>query len=235
MIWLRSLLWAAVFYLWSAIVALAMVPIAAGPRRWTIAAMRTWAWGLNRLIRPVAGITVEFRGMQYAPKGAALVAAKHQCMYDTMGPFEALPDFAYVMKQELLWIPFYGWYSLRAGMLAIDRGGHSKTLRKLMADARRAKAQGRQIVIFPEGTRKDPGAAPDYQPGVAGLYRDLGLPCTPLATNSGMHWPAHGFIRKPGTIVFEFLEPIPAGLHRKEFMRTLEERLEAASTRLLNE
>jgi 1-acyl-sn-glycerol-3-phosphate acyltransferase len=235
MIWVRSAAWAAVFYLWSAIMAMVMIPIAAGPRRWTIAAMRVWGIGLNRLIRPVAGITVEFRGLQYAPKGAALVAAKHQCMYDTMAPFEVLPDFAYVMKKELLWIPFYGWYSARARMLAIDREGHSKTLRKMMADARRARDEGRQIVIFPEGHRMPPGAPPHYQPGVAGLYRDLGLPCTPLATNSGMHWPAHGFIRRPGKIVFEFLEPIPAGLHRGEFMRTLQERLEAASTRLLSE
>src|SRR5262249_13779976 len=99
----------------------------------------------------------------------------------------------------------------------------------------RAVAQGRQIVIFPEGHRMAPGAAPDYKPGVAGLYRDLGLPCTPLATNSGAHWPAHGFTRRPGKIVFEFLEPIPPGLHRGEFMRTLQERLEAASTKLLSE
>ena len=117
------------------------------------------------------------------------------------------------MKRELMIIPFYGWYSRRAGMIVIDREANAKALRKLIADARdRIVEDERQVVIFPEGHRAAPsGTHEEYKPGVAALYRELGLPCTPLATNSGVHWPAHGFIRRPGVIVYEFLEPIPAG------------------------
>ena len=105
----------------------------------------------------------------------------------------------------------------------------------MTADAQDRLKRARQVVIFPEGTRGEPGVASEYKPGVAALYRELGMPCTPLALNAGVHWPAHGFLRTPGTIVFEFLEPIPAGLKRAEFMRTLEDRIETASNALIAE
>jgi 1-acyl-sn-glycerol-3-phosphate acyltransferase len=140
-----------------------------------------------------------------------------------------------VLKKELLVIPFYGWYTIQGGMIAVDREGHASALKKLVPDNRERLSEDRQVIIFPEGTRKDPGAEPDYKPGVAALYRDLDLPCTPLATNSGVHWPAHGFLRRPGVIVFEFLEPIPAGLKRGEFMRELQDRIETATNALLAE
>lgn len=235
MILLRSILWMIAFYLWSVIIGLAMIPLLLAPRRWMIAAMAFWARGVNAMIEPICGIAVEFRGLENLPKGRSLIAAKHQCMYDTMGPFAVLPDFSYVMKKELMLIPFYGWYSAKAGMIVVDREAHAKALRKLVADAKDRMKEERQIVIFPEGHRHDPGADPDYKPGVAALYRELDVPCVPVATNSGVHWPAHGIRRIPGRIVYEFLEPIPPGLHRKEFMKLLEERTETASRRLLSE
>jgi 1-acyl-sn-glycerol-3-phosphate acyltransferase len=235
MIVLRSLLFAAAFYLWSAMAGLAMAPLLLAPRRWMVKAMKAWALVVIALVRIICGVRLEVRGRQHLPSGAALIGAKHQCMFDTMAPFTVFADAAYVMKRELMAIPFYGWYSRKAGMIVVDREAHAKALRKLIADARERTQAGRQVVIFPEGHRTPPGTHEDYKPGVAALYRDLGLPCTPLATNSGVHWPAHGFIRRPGLIVYEFLEPIPAGLRRREFMELLEERLEAASSRLLVE
>jgi 1-acyl-sn-glycerol-3-phosphate acyltransferase len=231
----RSLLYVALFYLWSVFCALLMAPLLLAPRRWMLWAMAVWGQVVIALLGLVCGIKVEFRGLEHLPRDRALVAAKHQCMFDTMAPLTRFPDAAYVMKRELLRIPFYGWYSVKVGMIPLDRGGGAGALRKLLAEARKRLAEPRQVVIFPEGTRMPPGTKANYQPGVAGLYRDLGLPCTPLATNSGAHWPAHGFLRRPGTIVYEFLEPIPAGLHRGAFMRELESRLEAASARLLAE
>ncbi len=231
----RSLVFAAVFYLWSVLCGLVMTPMMLGPRRWMIRAMAVWGMGVIALLRTICGIRVEFRGLQHLPRGRALVAAKHQCMFDTMAPLTIFPDAAYVMKRELLRIPFYGWFCVRAGMIELDRQGGAGALRKLIADARTRLEEPRQLVIFPEGTRKPPGTKADYQPGVAGLYRDLGLACTPLATNSGAHWPAHGFLRRPGVIVYEFLEPIPAGLRRAAFMRELETRIETTSARLLSE
>jgi 1-acyl-sn-glycerol-3-phosphate acyltransferase len=197
--------------------------------------MRAWSRVVTWLLRVICDIRVEVRGRQYLPTGSALIASKHLCMFDVFGAFAFLPDSCYVARDSLMRIPFFGWYLLKTGMITVDRGGHSKALRKLVTDAKDRLARARQVVIFPEGTRGEPGVAGEYKPGVAALYRELGLPCTPLALNTGVHWPAHGFIRKPGTIVFEFLEPIPAGLKRAEFMRTLEDRIETASNALLAE
>jgi 1-acyl-sn-glycerol-3-phosphate acyltransferase len=140
-----------------------------------------------------------------------------------------------VLKRELMRLPVLGWYAKAAGMIPIDRGGGSATVRALSDNAADQLKTPRQIVIFPEGTRKLPGAPPDYKSGVAALYRDLGLPCTPVATNSGLHWPARGLVMRPGLVVYEFLEPIPPGLKRAEFMRLLEARIETASNALLEE
>jgi 1-acyl-sn-glycerol-3-phosphate acyltransferase len=156
-------------------------------------------------------------------------------MLDTVTPFDVLADPAFVLKKQLMNVPVYGWFAARAGMIPVDREAHAKALKQLVNDARTRLEQGRQIVIFPEGTRGPPGVAGAYKPGVAALYRELGMACTPLALNTGVHWPAHGFLRTPGTIVFEFLEPIPAGLKRGEFMRILQDRIETASTALIAE
>ncbi|MEO8927335.1 MAG: lysophospholipid acyltransferase family protein [Caulobacteraceae bacterium] len=232
---LRSLLFVAIFYLWSGAAAIVLLPLLLAPRRWLVRAMSLWAVVVIALLRAICAVRVEIRGRRRLPAGPALIGAKHQCMFDTMAPLSVFADAAYVMKKELLNIPFYGWYARKVGMLVVDREAHAKALRKLVADTRDRIAAGRQVVIFPEGHRTAPGARGDYKPGVAALYRDLGLPCIPMATNSGLHWPAHGFLRRPGVIVYQFLEPIPAGLRRREFMRTLEARLEAASLALLEE
>jgi len=231
----RSLIYVAIFYLWSILCGLAMTPLLLAPRRWMIRAMATWAVVVTVLLRLICGIRVEFRGLEHLPTGRALVAAKHQCMFDTMAPLAVFPDATYVMKRELLRIPFYGWFCVKAGMIELDRQGGAGALRRLIAQSKARLREPRQLVIFPEGTRMAPGTKADYQPGVAGLYRELDLPCTPMATNSGAHWPAHGVLRRPGVIVYEFLEPIPAGLKRAAFMRELETRIETATSRLLPE
>ncbi len=235
MIVVRSLVFTALFYLWSVAMALAILPLLLAPRRWMVKATRLWAASVVALLRAICGVRVEFRGREHLPARSALIGAKHQCMFDTMAPLLVLADSAYVMKKELLNIPVYGWYARKVGMLVVDREAQAKALRKLIAEARGRVEAGRQVVIFPEGHRTAPGVRGDYKPGVAALYRDLGLPCIPMATNSGSHWPAHGFLRRPGVIVYEFLEPIPAGLRRRDFMLRLEERLEAASAGLLGE
>ena len=235
MIALRSLIFVTLFYLWSIIAGLAMIPLLLAPRRWMLGAMKIWGRGVLAILRPSCGVRVEFRGLRHLPEGAALIGAKHQCMFDTMGPFVRFADACYVMKKELTRIPFYGWYCAKVGMIVVDREGGSSALRRLLADGKAALAAGRQLVIYPEGTRVAPGETGEYHPGIAALYRAEGLACIPLATNSGTHWPAHGFIRRPGVIVYEFLEPIPPGLPRAEFMRLLEERLETGSKALLGQ
>jgi 1-acyl-sn-glycerol-3-phosphate acyltransferase len=235
MILLRSLLFMIAFYAWSVFMALAMLPTVIGPRQWMIGFFRFWGRGIYLLLAVICGIKVDVRGQHLIPKGAALVAPKHQCMFDVFSQFVWLPDSCWVMKKELMWIPFFGWYALKTRMIIVDREGHAAALKRMVKDALARFADGRQLVIFPEGTRGAPGVAGDYKPGVAALYRELNVSCVPVATNSGVHWPAHGFLRKPGTIVFEFLEPIPPGLKRATFMETLKTRIETASNALLAE
>lgn len=234
MIVARSLVFVALFYAWSTVISLGMIPLFLAPPRWVMRGLAVYGHGISVLLRLVCDIRVEMRGREHMPTGAALLACKHLCMFDIFGQFQWLPYSCFVMKKELVRVPFLGWYSVKAGMIAVDRQGQSTALKKLVRDATARLNEGRQVVIFPEGTRGTPGEKGDYKPGIAALYRDLDMPVYPVATNSGVHWPAHGFLRKPGTIVFEYLEPIPPGLKRAEFMRTLEERIETASNRLLD-
>jgi len=229
----RSLIYVALFYTWSLFWVLLISPLMLGPRRWMVRSWRVWSWVVMGLLWLICGVKVELRGAQHIPTGVALIAPKHHCMLDVFAQFAWLPDSCFVTKKELMWIPFFGWYAAKGRMIVIDRAGHAKTLRKMIVDAKDRFAEGRQLVIFPEGHRSEPGVAGDYKPGIAALYRELNVPVYPVATNAGVHWPAHGFKRKPGLIVFEYLEPIPPGLKRAEFMRLLEERIETASMALL--
>ncbi len=232
MLLLRSATFVVMFYLWSVVFVLSIVPLLLGSRRFMVRSWSIWSGGIILLLR-ICDIRVEVRGREHMPMGAALIAPKHQCMFDVFAQFSWLPFSCFVMKKELLWIPLFGWYARKADMIIVDRAGHSSALRKMVAEAKLRFAEDRQVVIFPEGTRGDPGQRGDYKPGIAALYRELDVPVHPVATNAGVHWPRKGFIRKPGTIVFEYLEPIPPGLKRAEFMRVLEERIETASLRLL--
>jgi 1-acyl-sn-glycerol-3-phosphate acyltransferase len=229
----RSLTFVALFYIWSVGWVLLISPLMLGPRRWMVRSWRIWSWVIMLLLRGVCGIRVELRGREHIPRGRALIAPKHQSMFDVFAQFAWLPDSCFVTKKELMWIPFFGWYAWKARMIVVDRSGHSTALRKMVTDAKDRFADERQLVIFPEGTRSEPGVPGDYKPGIAALYRELDVAVHPMATNAGVHWPRHGFLRKPGTIVFEYLEPIPPGLKRAEFMRVLEERIETASMALL--
>lgn len=233
MVAVRSLIYVVLFYLWSAALAILWTPMLLGPGRWTLAMFSFWGRGILVLLKVCCGIEVVVRGRQHVPAGAALVAPKHQCMLDVFAQFTVLPASVYVMKKELAWIPWFSWYAHKVRTIVIDRSAQANALRQMVREAKQRFAEERQVVIFPEGTRTEPGAPGDYKPGIAALYRELDVPVHPVATNSGVHWPKHGFLRRPGTIVFEYLEPIPPGLKRAEFMRLLQERIETASLRLL--
>jgi 1-acyl-sn-glycerol-3-phosphate acyltransferase len=209
--------------------AILFLPLLACPRKATVRMARVWAkatlWGL----RVLAGVAE--RQIGDVPKGGVLVASKHMSMWDTLALYLALDDPGIVLKRELLRIPFYGWYLGKAAAIPIDRSAKADALRRMTHAAERVLAEGRPILIFPEGTRKKPGMPPDYKPGIAGLYSLLGVTCVPVALDSGRFW--QGFFKYPGTISLQFLEPIPPGLKRAAFMRQLEERIETATDRLL--
>ncbi len=229
----RSLLFTLWLFAGSAVLAIVLAPMLLAPRGVVAAILRFWGRYVRLGLKLICNVGIETRGSP--PQGPALIAAKHQGLLDICAGFTVLPDAAFVMKKELMRIPLFGWYAAKAGMIVVDREGHSAALRKLVTDTHERMKLSRQVVIFPEGTRKKPGAPPAYKPGIAALYRDLGLPCIPCATNSGVHWPAKGFMRYPGVVVFHYLDPIPAGLKRAEFMKILEERIETASQALLDE
>lgn len=232
LLWLRSAAFNLFFYGWTAFVSIVMVPALLMPRLLGTKAARVWIFGVNVGLRLLCGIRVEVRGRERLPSGPVLIAAKHQSAWDTIELLAICGMPAVVLKRELTWIPLYGWYILAMGMIPIDRSAGAKALKDMVRRAKARAAEGHAVLIFPQGTRVAPGRKLPYQPGVAALYSQLGLPCVPVALNSGLFWPRRSFLRRPGTITVEFLAPIPAGLRREPFMTTLEARVEAASDAL---
>lgn len=235
MLMLRSLLFTFLFYVETALFLVLGSWLFFAPRSWAMAGLKTHGQFSVWLLRMVVGTRLEVRGHDKLPKGACLVVSKHQSAWDTFGLVPLFRDPAIVLKDELKWIPFYGWFCLKFEHILVKREKAAQALKTMIADAKQRIAEGREVVIFPEGTRQAPGAPPDYKPGYAALYEALEVPCVPVALNSGLYWPRRQLIRRPGTIVVEFLDPIPPGLPRKEFRRVLEERLEAAAMALVAE
>ncbi len=233
---IRSILFAVAFYGTTAIMAVAGLPVFLFfSERLSMDYVQAWARVSMFVLRWTAGVRIEVRGRENVPAGAALVASKHQSALETFALLPMLPFPAVVMKRELKFIPLFGWYSVSIGMIHVDRGGGASALRELSQRSRQEAARGRQIVIFPEGTRRPPGAPPDYQGGVALLYKSLKLPVVPVALNSGLYWPRRSLLRYPGTVVIEFLPAIEPGLDMKTFLARLKDAIETASDRLLAE
>lgn len=235
MAFLRSLLFNIVFWVWSACLLPLLAPIRLIPGRLLIPPAPIWSRGVIWICKWVAGIDYEVRGRENIPDGRVLFASKHQSAWETITINTFLPNAAPIVKQELLKIPVYGPLAARSGVIPVDRKAGARAVKDMIAGARARLAAGRDILIFPEGTRTAPGKRIPYQPGVAALYRMLGIPVVPIALNSGVFWGRRRFIKRPGRIVVEFLPPIPPGLDRKTFIAELEERIETASDRLIAE
>ncbi len=231
----RSSLFNTLYYLMLILFMLVMSPLFLTPRKTAMFAMRSWAWSADWLHRLVVGATVEIRGRENLIHGPCIIASKHQSLWETYGLLRLLDDPAIIYKQELGWIPFFGWYAVKFRMVKVQRGGRSKAIRSLIASARDRLAENRQIIIFPEGTRRPPGAEPVYRAGVTAMYNELGVPVVPVALNSGLFWPRRKFMRYPGKIIVDILPPIAPGMEREDFTRELVSRLERASDQLLLE
>ena len=235
MLTLRSLIFNIAFMGWSFFAAFLLSPYFLGPARTCQKVGPIWARVSLWLARHIAGMTYEIRGREHIPQGPAIYASKHQSAWDTV-IFHLLFDrAAFVLKRELLRIPCWGWYLWRMQMIAIDRSAGSSSIKHMIKQSKAALADGRPIIIFPEGTRTRPGATPDYQPGIAAMYAMLDAPVVPVALNSGLYWGKDAFIKKPGKLILEFLPAIPAGLDKQVFLQQLQERIETASDRLRHE
>lgn len=235
MLLFRSIVFAVAFYLTTALFLLLGSPLLLGPRRWAMFGLATHARACLWLLRLICNLKMEVRGLERVPKGACLIVAKHQSAWDTFALVPLFSDPAIVLKDELKWIPFYGWFCVKFEHILVKRDRAAVALKRLLMDAKDRAAAGREVVIFPEGTRQAPGAAPDYKPGYVALYEGLGVAAVPMALNSGCYWPRRSLSRYPGTIVVEFLEPIAPGLPRKVFKQTVEAAIETASDRLIAE
>jgi len=196
-------------------------------------APKFWARSNLWLQKVLAGTKSEVTGQENLPAGAYILAPKHQSFWDTFALVPHIPDAVYILKRELTWIPFFGWYLAKMNMIPIDRGSPAKALRKVIVEARKRAEQGRQIIIYPEGTRRPPGAEPAYKHGIAEIYSRLDIPVVPVAHVAGLYWPRRKFLRYPGVIKARFLPPIPPGLPRAEFMARLIEETEKACDELL--
>jgi 1-acyl-sn-glycerol-3-phosphate acyltransferase len=233
--WARALAFNFAFFAWTALIGTIALPVLLTTRPLTMRFGRFWAWSVLAFLKAIVGLDYEIRGLDRIPQAGCIIAMKHQSAWDTLVLPVVLDDPAIVLKRELLLVPFFGWYSARAGSIAIDRKAGAGALRRMLAKARPVAAAGRPIVIFPEGTRVAPGERRAYHPGVAALYQGLTLPLVPAAVNSGLYWGRRSFIKRPGRIVLEFLDAIQPGWPRDRLMAELEQRIETATATLLRE
>ncbi len=195
--------------------------------------LHPWCWSNLKLHALICGVRMEFRGRENIPQGGCIVAAKHQSAWETMALAASFPEPRYILKRELLWVPLFGFYLMRTGQVAINRGKRADAIAAMNRAAELAVREGGQLLVFPEGTRRPIGAEPAYKQGVAHLYEAIGVDVVPVAINAGVFWPRRTFIKYPGTIVMEFLPPIPAGLPREIFFERLRDTIETATNRLV--
>src|SRR6185369_16648409 len=234
-LWLRSLAFNVGWYLGSVVIALVGAPLLLAPRRWVVGWARSWIVFILWWLRVTCGLTHRVVGLENLPAGPVIIACKHQSTWETMAFTLLFRNIAIVLKRELLFIPIVGWAMARAGNIAVARGDGASALRGLVRQAKAVIADGRSIVIFPEGTRVALGDNKPYQVGTAALYRQLGVPVVPMALNSGLFWGRRKWIKRPGVITLKVLAPIAPGLSRDAFMQILRERIEGETARLVED
>jgi 1-acyl-sn-glycerol-3-phosphate acyltransferase len=230
---LRSVLFNVLFYANFLLQAVIFSPVLLLPERmfWPIG--RFWVASSLWLHRSICRVDDDIQGIENIPPGGLIVASKHQSAWETLRLVQLFQRPSFVLKRQLLWIPLFGWYMWKARMIPVDRSKGAAAIPEMTEHARRAIAEGRQIIIFPEGTRRPPGAPPAYRRGVTRLYEALGAPCVPIALNSGIYWPRRSIVHRPGTIRVRVLPAIPSGLDPEVFAAALEATIEGATAELI--
>jgi 1-acyl-sn-glycerol-3-phosphate acyltransferase len=233
MILVRSLVFQLAFYAVFIVLMLVGLPSMLISRSAIILVVRVWVQCSLWLLATICNAKVEFRGLENLPPGAYIVAPKHQSFLETFALISVIPDFTYILKKELIAIPGFGWWLRATGQIVLDRAKRGSAVADMQKGALEKLAQGRRIIIFPEGTRKPIGAPPAYKIGVAILCEACGLPCVPVALNAGLFWPRHSFLRPPGTVVIEFFPALLFGGDKREFLERLEAIIEPATNALV--
>jgi 1-acyl-sn-glycerol-3-phosphate acyltransferase len=235
MIVIRSLIYNIAFYLNVIVLMILGLPCMFAGRRGVFFMARLWASTSVWLLERICGLRIEYRGVENIPAGGYIIAAKHQSFLETFAMLKYSPDFAIVLKKQLTWIPLFGLYLVVSRQIGIDRARGRNALAQIISQAGAVLRSGRQVYIYPEGTRRAPGAAPSYKSGVAALYAETGAPCLPVAVNTGLFWGRRGFRRRPGVAVIQYLPPISPGLDRETFATRLRDAIETACARLNDE
>lgn len=233
LIFLRSLVYNLLFYLLLVFWIVVAIPTFVMPRAAVMAVARWWGRSSIWLMRVVCGTRVEYRGLEKIPKGPLIVASKHQSFWETFALLQFFDEPLFILKRELMWIPMFGLLLKKANMIGIDRQAGGRALLAMTRRAGEAVRRGRQLIIFPEGTRRPVDAPPSYKTGIAQIYVDCGVECLPVALNSGLFWPRRTFMRYPGTLVVEFLDVLPPGMARREFVARVSTVIEEATHRLV--
>jgi 1-acyl-sn-glycerol-3-phosphate acyltransferase len=235
MIWLRAALFSVLALSWTVALSLLYLPLLLAPRQAMQRAAALWCRGLIDLVGVCCGLRWRVIGRENLPEGAAVIASKHQSAWDTLIFHVLVEDPVFVLKRELLAVPFLGWYMRKAGSIAVDRAAGLRAIKRMLPEVDRALAEGAQVIVFPEGTRTGPGQRRPYHPGIAAIYTRAEAPVVPVALHSGLFWSRRRFLKFPGLITVRILPPMPRGMHRSEFMDELERRIEAATERLCAE
>jgi 1-acyl-sn-glycerol-3-phosphate acyltransferase len=235
MIFLRSLIFNIYYVLGTIVIGLAGLPLLIISENTARIIPRAWSRCVLEGLKFICGTDYEIRGREHLTSQPVIFACKHQSAWDIAILLTLVRRPAFVLKRELLWMPISGWYMWRLDMIPINRSKGHTALKAMLKKARKALHARKPLIIYPEGTRTVPGAAPRYLPGVATLYGQLMVPVVPIALNSGSYWGRNAFIKKPGTIVIEFLPTIPPGLPPRDLQGRLQETIEAASAKLLKE
>lgn len=230
---LRSIIFNVFIYVVMAIYAVIFFIPALITKEWAFKACHAWCITVRWAARWMIGLETEVRGTP--PTGEVMIAAKHQSFLDIIVIYNSIPRAKFIMKRELMYAPIMGQYALRIGTIPVNRGKRGAAIEQMKRDIAKGAADPGQLVIYPQGTRVAPGDKKPYKIGTGAIYEQLEQPCIPVATNIGHFWPKRGFLRKPGNSVVEFLEPIPPGMHVKEFMAHLEDVIETRSDELLAE
>jgi len=235
LILIRSIVFNVLFYLNTFFYVMIAVPTFFMPYRAIIAVAKSWGRTNLVLLRVVAGIDIEIRGREKIPKGSIIVAPKHQSAWETFALLPLFDNPVFIVKRELQWIPIFGWLMIKGRMVPVDRSAGSQALIAMAERTRVELADNRQLIIFPEGTRRPAGAEPRYKFGVAHLYAAEGVPCIPIALNSGLFWPRRSIRMRPGKVLVEVLDPIEPGLDKDVFFKRLKDAIETATARLIAE
>lgn len=232
---IKSILYLPVLWLESLFIFIVFLPVLFLPLKIAYWMPVAWTWTVRLSLRFV-GIKIKVEGLENLPqKQGYIIASKHQSAMETLLFHTMVPNVFYIFKRSLLCLPLAGLYALKTGCIPIDRGGGAKTMRMMLKRAQNKLSAGRNLVIFPEGTRTKPGEKTDYHPGIAFLYDNCKVPVVPVALNTGVFWPKNKIMKYPGTVIVRFLPPIQPGIDKREFLKKLQNEIEKEQDKLPQE